>query len=143
MPTGAPCQSAATRTAVRAVCDRCEELEAENANLRRLIGDVRNDVQLGLIRGALKATPLQAKLLLILYRTRGTVGRERLGTALYSDRPDGGPDNNIINVAVSQIRRKFGDGFIGTVWGTGYYLTDVGRTRIDQSLLANGVALAA
>lgn len=92
-------------------------------------------------------TPLEARLLYVLYRRAGrAVGRDGIMNALYDHDADQ-PEEKIIDVLVAKVRTKIGRDAILTLFGSGYRLaaaaveevTLVLATPVGQLVPADGL----
>lgn len=110
-----------------------EELLAEIAYLRGELGLSIEATEIHRVREALKLSPQEARLVLVLRKARGrvmTVAQvsDALPQIITEDRSCGA-----VKSVVRHIRDKLGDGLIGTATG-GYYLTAGGIDRVDSAL---------
>lgn len=68
----------------------------------------------------------------LLVASPGVATRERMFTALYGMRDDGGPDQKIFDVYISQIRKKLTPHGvnISTVWGRGWFMEAEDKAKV-------------
>lgn len=117
------------------MCDRCEELEAEIADLRKLNGFVLEDERHQRLRKAFGLTPIENWLLNLLYE-RGDRGitKEHAITHMPSRGDPLDRDLTQVAVQVSKIRRKLGFNAIESIWSVGYRITPEGRRVVAEAL---------
>lgn len=107
-----------------------DELLAEVAELRQLLGfEVCEETSANLQR-ALRIAPYAARILTSLYLAKG---RTRSEAALEDAIPERTcPD--IVRVYISSLRKTLGRSAIDNIWSRGYVLTLEGRSRCEQAL---------
>ena len=117
------------------MCDRCEILEAEIYDLKRLYRLDEDALMVGKLKSALHLSKAEARLLYRYYLSPGkTLASSAVWGIMYGDRIDGGPEPKIIGVYICKIRKKIGFDSIKTVSGIGYELTPEGRAKLDEAL---------
>lgn len=111
--------------------DRIAELEERVAFLEGELRLGEKTERAANLCRALRCTKGEAHLLLALYDSGRTLHSNTLSDAIPR-RWDDGPENNVVQVMVSRLRRNpnLGHDVIETVWGLGYRLTDSGRQRV-------------
>lgn len=116
--------------------DRIAELEAENAWLRAQLRE-RFDAN-AIIGPALKLTPMQGCIILLLYEARGRV----LSTYFIDDnlpllKNKERESPRAIEVQIHHLRKRLGKAVIENVWGHGYRLSEEGRRIVGEALGAS------
>lgn len=113
---------------------RVQELEDENAFLRRQLGIEADRDTVRKLAAALNITHHEAHLLSLLYAKRGgTVSRNGLMDAMYAG-PDDEPNIKIIDVWVCKLRRKIGAQTILTLYCMGYGLSPEGQELCRRAI---------
>ena len=80
-------------------------------------------------------TRTQELILRTLYVRQQIVSRQAMYTSLYSDRLDADwPEPRVLDVMISNLRRKLPKGSIETSWGRGWGLTQIGINWVDGLL---------
>lgn len=111
---------------------RVQQLEEENAFLKRQLGIETDREVVRKLADALSLTRYEARALALLYAKNGTVSRDGIMDAMYAG--DNEPNIKIVDIWVCKLRRKLGDGIIHSLWGLGYQLTPEGRSMCLQAL---------
>jgi DNA-binding response OmpR family regulator len=122
-----------------------EQLEAEVARLRALVGELTASDRGVQLRGVLRLSPQEARLLALI-EAKGKASRDAIYGAIFEDIHGDGPELKIVDVIICKLRRKLREqnatGSIQTVWGWGYELSpELGAWLAD--LTAPRQALAA
>lgn len=124
------------------MCSRCAELEEEVKFLRR---ELAMELDLSLtdqLAQAFKLSPQAARVLTTLYQTKGrVVSRLLIYERLYTHERDGDP--KIVDVLLSQVRKRLGHEYIGNVWARGVALTVAGVARVETVLAEHAGSKAA
>lgn len=113
--------------------DRIAKLESENAWLRAQLRE-RFDAN-AIIGPALKLTPMQGCIILLLYEARGRVlSRYFLDAQLPLAKNKERVDTQAIDVQISHMRKRLGRSVIENVWGHGFRLSEEGRRIVGEAL---------
>lgn len=128
-------------------CSNCEALREALREAHLMLGWSRDHDREELFARHFGLTRFRAALLARLYAAgeRGLSHQAlREGLADLPGRRDRAQDvdeDNIVRVQIHKTRRALGEGFIETVWGTGYRMTKAGRAACDEALaLSRGAA---
>lgn len=110
--------------------DRVEYLEAENANLRKLLRTDPAGEFVTAARKALNVRPQCLRLLWVLWDCKAK-SRDAIFHALWGDDLDP-PDQKTIDVQICLLRASLRgcDAEISTIWGRGYQLLPADRAKI-------------
>lgn len=111
--------------------ERIAELEAEVAWLKSELGLQEESTAIAKLADT-GLTPLEARLVLAMYRTRRTLSPEVLFD--YLPHPSDGADLTIVKSAIHRIRRKWGSLSVETVAAVGYRLTTTGEAVVTAAL---------
>jgi len=115
--------------------ERIEQLEEEVAYLRSELGLAQEAGQVAKLRQA-GLRPTGARILLALHTSNGRV----LSRGFIEDNFTSAVDSNkITDVYINGIRKAIGHDAVGTAWGQGFFITEVGKQRVNQ-LLSNTAA---
>lgn len=119
------------------MCERCADLEIENAYLAGELGLVRVTAEDERIRRVLKLTPSEHYVLKSLYagRAQPFVNGWMIVDGLEKYAPSHRSSQNSLKVYVTMIRRKLGGrAIIRNVWGLGYKLETRGAAAYEKAL---------
>lgn len=123
------------------MCERCAELEAENADLRRELAYELSLEASHVAAESLGLTPTEGRLVFALYQAAGrTLSKAALDSCIPATLREERQDLKFVDVMVCRIRKKLGMGFIETVWGRGHRLSDAGNEVCAKALLARSRA---
>ena len=111
-------------------CAHCIRKDEELRILRRELGIRQADGEIGAVMIRLGVNPMQARMLLMMYRAKGkTVHSEVLRTQVANDSCDG-----TIKVHIHQMRKVLGRDAIATAERVGYALTPMGWSLVHGAL---------
>lgn len=118
-------------------CPRCADLQEQVAYLRSEPALSIEEERISLTRRALRVSPQEARLLLVLYDSKRVMSKaaleERLPLLKTEERyiaHNGG----ITTVLVCRIRARLGKDAVVTEWGLGFKLSEAGRALIATAL---------
>lgn len=121
-----------------------EELEEEVQLLRSQLGMDEDFEQLTFFCKRFDLSPLEARLLQLLYKAHGKPRRhERLLAGMYPGEES--PDANVISVYVWRLRKhlriKNADAKVDNIYGQGYFLNEVALRLVHRSWISHQVAM--
>ena len=120
------------------MCDRCAALEDEIAYLKGELGWMRVRAADERRRAALGMTPIEQKLLDILYAMRGQ-DFTHIGLLMDALEEAGtqGATNNLLKVHMHRVRKKLGGkDTVLNLFGYGYRLSALGVTAYEKALVS-------
>lgn len=123
---------AAITAEIHGLTQKVAILEAENADLKRALGQSHDATRIDALRRKWRFTTREAEYVLTLYAAHPRVmTKGALMDALYLDRTNE-PEIKIIDIWACKIRRKAG--FLHTVWAQGYRLSDAALIQIGEAI---------